>query len=372
MNADDPMDYKEEMRIQNLSRFNACIQPAIGIKQVPSQKEVTSVLLQLTRKQIMCYQTRIIESAELVKALKDTQHGTPGFQAILTLHEDFIMAASANINPVLLSKVQIYAIIQRHVPWLDSKSIGRLLTSYDTTNTGIMRFVRISTTLLCCFEPAMIKLASSLDKNSKQWSNYYISNDSMELGRSPHSFGGYEGCSRKATQQSHTIGDNEILTEVEWKDFRGEIFVIRFLHKMYSDCNGCTQSMIGKDPVMKLEDLKELFTCCVTSTDEESMMEKLLEPMLQYLLLKLSGESLTDSIDRTQNITSDSLLAGSLKAEKVLKYARLKSLFSQLVLDIDSLVDAVLVYPNVLREFIRQMRHFRKAASQLIIGRKSV
>ncbi len=370
LNSIDPMDYKAEMTVQNLTSFNACVQPKIGILHVPSQNEVTSILVQLTRKQIMCYQTRVIESARLVKALKDAKHVTPGFQAIIALHHDFVRTASVNINPQLLSKSQIQSIVQNHVPWLDGKSVGRLLTSYDTTNTGIIRFVRISSTLVCCFEPAMIKLASALDNNNKKWSNYYISNDSIELGRLPksqRSASTSSDLSRNGKSQRSILdmlSSEDTLTEGEWRDFRGEIFVIRLLHKMFCDSSGYlglensqSQPVVAR---MKLEDVREMFTCCVTSTDEENKMDIIIGPMVQYLMVQLSKELVGIDPNVRGNIGTDPVLATTVRVDKVMKYGGLKSLFSQLTLDEEMLVDAVLVHPNVLREFISQVRKFRK------------
>ena len=416
-NDKDPLDYKDNMLVKSVHSYSACIQPSVGIHHVPSKKEVTDVLLQLTRKQILCYQARIIESGALIKALRNTRHETPGFQAILSLHKAFVDASAINMNPFLLSKGQIFQIIQRQVPWLETACISRLLSSYDTTNTGLIRYPRISCTLLACFETAMINIATALDRNKEKWSKYFVSSDemaSLASNNNNNSSSGNKSVASsntsktktkstaslytKKTKDSFKHGDvtlstvsmEDLLTEDEWKDFRGEIFILRFLHQFYAECSGFVQEQVdpkklmkdnnssqllkdlaSKQPVamMKIEDLRELFACCVMGTDDEQIIDKLLQPMVQYLFEKMSKPTLdNESISHQHLVSTDHTLASTLNSSMVLGYTGVKSLFSQLAVTIDDLIDAILLHPLLLREFIRQIRAFREPAQPYIFG----
>lgn len=78
----------------------------------------------------------------------------------------FINAASSNANNWLLNRNQISEVLMNHIPWLARENKHRLLLSFDAQNTGLIKYVRLSSTLLCCSEPAMIKLCTVLNRTS--------------------------------------------------------------------------------------------------------------------------------------------------------------------------------------------------------------
>lgn len=107
---------------------------------------------------LICYD---IYSVTL-QALQDIRHPTPGLAAIVDFHRSCVDAACLNPNSWTLTRNQISSVLSRKVSWFDIEAKQRLLTSYDHHQTGKIRFVRISTALVCCTRPAMTELMSLL------------------------------------------------------------------------------------------------------------------------------------------------------------------------------------------------------------------
>eukprot|EP01039_Chlorochromonas_danica_P007213 gene7213-7979_t len=285
----DSLDYKDNLFVRSTGNFNACIMPSLGIGSAPSQRELTKALFDITRKQIICYSARIVEIGSLIRAIRDSKHRTPGLQAIFTLHRACISNATLSTNPFLLSRKQLHGVIQSELPWAEASSIDRLLLAFDNTNTGYLRFVRITGTLLACFEPAMASLAVSLDRT-----------------------GG------KAWRQLP-----------DYSELKAEVFVLRFLHRLYCECLGFddrdpTKSTSPEEARMLVGDLQELLTCCSSSPEDEKSIEELLRPFVQ-------------SCGAVDTISAEEMLTGLVQHEAL------------------------------LRDFIRQVKAFRVAAQPYIL-----
>jgi hypothetical protein len=259
--------------------------------------------------------------------------------------------------------------------------------------------VRIVSTLLCCCEPAMVNLAGALDKNRNFWNKYYISDDERRAGRltMESSVSSVALSSSSSTTSAtatatvrHSVNTSSrmksaenCLTENEWKDFRGELLLIRFLHQLYCECagfveetqdfkkgrNSATVDVPPSQPTMRLEDLQEMFTCCVTNLEDEHTMIREIAPMLEYLFKKLhSPTENSREAELGMALKSDNLLAHMVNAENILKFGSIKTMFSRLTVTVDDLLDAVLTHSSVLKEFIRQVRNFRKEAQPYVLG----
>lgn len=188
----DPLDYKDDIFIKTISRYNAILQPATGYQATPSRKEVTEALLKLTRKQILFFHARVVEIGALVKAMKALDHPTPGLEGFLALHRGFVTAAGINTNPYVLSKAQIVHVMQRQLPWLPVDAVNRLLQSFDNTNTGILRFVRIVCLGICCLEPGLFTLAAAVDNIQREKLQEYVDFDVFRAvdSKKAHAAGG--------------------------------------------------------------------------------------------------------------------------------------------------------------------------------------
>lgn len=284
----DVLDYKDNMFVRSTGNFNACIMPSLDIGSAPSQRELTKALFDITRKQIVCYSARIVEIGSLIRAIRDSKHSTPGLQAIFALHRACISNAALSTNPFLLSRKQLHGVIQSELPWVEASSIDRLLLAFDNTNTGYLRFVRITGTLLACFEPAMASLAVSLDRT-----------------------GG------KAWRQLP-----------DYSELKAEVFVLRFLHRLYCECLGFddrdpTKAQHPEEARMLVGDLQELLTCCSSSPEDEKSIEKLLRPFVQSI--------------GAETISAEEMLTGLVQHEAL------------------------------LRDFIRQVKAFRATAQPYIL-----
>eukprot|EP01031_Cornospumella_fuschlensis_P035334 gene35334-42815_t len=115
-------------------------------------------------------------------------------------------------------------------------------------------------------------------------------------------------------------------TEAEMKDLKGELVVIRFLHKMYSECNG---------------------------PEDDQQIAKLVQPLLQEIY---------------DTVTQQGTLPGTspIKVGALMKFQELRTEFGLLSVSSEVLLEAVIKFPTFFREFVRQVRAYRAAAHPYI------
>jgi hypothetical protein len=280
-------------------------------------------------------------------------------------------------------------VFSRSVPWLGMDSIIRLIKSYDPQYTGLVRFVRITTTLLATIQPAMIELASTFNRVRAK---IHITEENKE--------------------------DNELMAE---------LIMIRFLHSLYEECSGGTEwkmvpsaapsevrdgpsneskqlelhsissgtesttkkkkpsntpaYTMKKVPVgMKLEDLPEMFSCCVSCVEDELLMDKRVQQMIEYFYSEAQKKSFL--MQSTSNVATPSLSANRVDiasnessrggnssiSNSILKYPLVKSSVVLSRISQEELIEALQLpqHKEFLREFIRQVRTFRKLAAPFI------
>ena len=63
----DPLSYKDELFIRSVGSYNACVKPEVKIGATPSRSEVTDTLVKLTRKTILSYNARIVETGAALR-----------------------------------------------------------------------------------------------------------------------------------------------------------------------------------------------------------------------------------------------------------------------------------------------------------------
>lgn len=315
VNPLDCMEYKDGAYVRRVRNFNAVIQPSILIGETPSQEEISEALGTLTRKQILCYNFRVVEIGSLIHHLKNSRHETPGLQAVFALHEACISAAAMSTNPFILSRNQLRGVLTKQVPWIDGSSVERLLMAFDNTNTGYVRYVRLSATCLACMEPAMASLAVSLDISSVQIVNQFES-----FNRS---------------------NKNELNMQEYLKDVKAELLVIRFLHQLYCDVVGG-----GNEKRVSFSNLTELMSCCARCPEDEKRISALLMPFVE------------------ERLKMDAL---PIDAEQLLRHDRLQSLVGHQGVTIEELTGGLLHHRALLQEFIDQVKGFRLAARPFIL-----
>ena len=86
---------------------------------MPTREEIQTVLSKAARKNLLAYDTRIVETGALLKALNHHSHVAPGIPAIIQLNKAFIEAAAINPNPWLLKRDQVAFVLKSQLPWLD-------------------------------------------------------------------------------------------------------------------------------------------------------------------------------------------------------------------------------------------------------------
>jgi hypothetical protein len=92
------------------------------------KESVMKAMTALTKQIIYSFDTRIVETGALIKALTDVRLPAPGMAAIIQLHRRFIDAASTNPNPWLLHKRQVTMVLKEMVPWLDNKVNSNIIS----------------------------------------------------------------------------------------------------------------------------------------------------------------------------------------------------------------------------------------------------
>lgn len=524
----DPLDYKDDHLIRPVSKFQAVVQPELGYHATPSRLEVTQTLLQLTRKQILHYHARVIEIGVMVRMMKSLHtHASPGLEAVFTLHAACVRASGVNMNPFILRKQQLIEVLKAQVPAVPEASISRLLLSLDQTNTGIIRYVRLTTAVLAAMDPALLNLSVALEPVTRSIMQAYVTFNVFRAPDSKHSimddgndmslkmlpsglsqmqppnpvkypykeFHPYKpsaastvsdsGNTMRDSSHSHSHVDDvssviseltghqlsgpdafvmpsssvsvlstaaasatssnsghvsplmkgtavasktshttkkvhnalgvERLSEDEWKGIRGEVLLLQLLHQLYCECSGftfTTQSRVqphtqpesstssaklsdakrlGDDvPTMRLEDLLELFSCCVGSADDELRLKELVMPLQQYLFQRLArlpaaflsrgvaipnqpvtNESLPSTEVARGNVPDTVALSSAMDIGTMLKHPELRTLFATLVISWSDLLDAVYLHSDLLREFVRQVRAFRAAVADSTMQRQA-
>ena len=289
--------------------------------------------------------------------------------------------------------LQLVEVFSRSVSWLGIDSIIRLVKSYDPQNTGMVRYVRITATLLATLQPAIIELASTFNRVRAK---IRITDENKE--------------------------DNELM---------GELIMVRFLHSLYEECSGGTEwKMVPSGPSevhgtsneskqlelqaiaeatpsaststskiatatstpgytmkrvavgMKLEDLPEMFSCCVSCVEDELFMDRKVQQMIEYFYSEaqkksflMQSDNTFDSLSPTNRVdimTNNSRGGGSSSSTTIsnsmLKYPLLKSSVVLSRISQEELIEALQLpqHKDFLREFIRQVRTFRKLAAPYI------
>eukprot|EP01038_Epipyxis_sp_PR26KG_P009674 gene9674-13024_t len=406
----DPLAYRDEVLVRNTRTMNILIKPDIKISNyygslssngyAPSRKEVTEIMEQLTRKSIIAYSTRIVETAAMLRALRDIRHPTPGLYAIIDLHSKLIAAASINPNSWLLNRIQLQRVLSNYVPWLSADSIHRLILSYDPQNTGLIRYVRITATLICCLEPSINHLSSTFNR---------VRNKVKKS----------DGSSADDNQAEHGAGD---------LNYVAEAITIRFLHHLYEECGGstkyvgrlnrnenahqfvATEEMLSAKPVadgaapasvtaekisealaaglervgvgIKLEDILEAFSCCVCSIDDEIKMEKEASKLIDIIIERHNDKLESKQAQGTgagglngsvSTNTSNSNVSGAITMNTVMKYPLVRSIADIPNLSVEELLDGIAGQSSFFQEFVRQVKEFRKAAMPYMsIGNRSI
>ena len=191
----------------------------------------TQALTKIAKSALFAYDTRIVETGALVMALQDSKNSAPGLASALKLHRRFVDAASTNPNTWLLHNRQMILVLNDVVPWLGVDVANRLMAAYDPKRSGVVRYIRVSCSIIAASKPAMMNLMADINPDF-------------------HS-------------QTHP----------------GELFLLRLMLSLYEECDGF-QENVGVKPVsgkiaekgIRIEDIIELLSCCCCSIDDQIRM----------------------------------------------------------------------------------------------------
>ena len=141
-------------------------------------------------------------------------------------------------HPRSLYRHQIIEVLKSKVEWLPLETMQRLISAYDSQRSGLIRFIRISVSLLCCVKPAMHNLISLIQKGTAAclvpiwlyfiygylWLTVQKKKDAKKNGYRPEAELDVMDSSVKSTDSSQSTD--------------GLLFLLRLIHGLYEDCEG--------------------------------------------------------------------------------------------------------------------------------------
>jgi hypothetical protein len=324
----------------------------IALNNVPTRSEIQKSLSFVARKTLLGYDTRIVETGALLKALTSPKHSTPGIPAIMDLHHALIGAGALNPNQWLLKREQVAKVIRRKAPWLEENGkhndyeydsgddappgdshgdkgnqgvLRRLISAYDADKSGLVKFVRLSVSLLCCCKPDMANLISLLstmeeklqkarqkeldwDAIQHEKKNYEKTDKLKTTSTSTHGhihdagdFGNGTGAygveDVDCDNFSHSSTSSILSAAAHFKNkYGGEVYLLKLIHGLYEDCEGTfspeelatrgshTRSLAEPGMGIRIDDISEALCCCSCSIEDELVMGKLVDT---YLIQRL-------------------------------------------------------------------------------------
>ena len=241
MHDNDPTTYDRGVSVSQLGNYAVAVQ-SNPLKSRPSRNKVMSTVNDITRRDILMHDTRIVELGTVIKALQDNRLEAPGIASILDLHTRLLDAASLNPNPWVVHRKQFMSTITQFLPWVPREVFGRLFSAYDPKHSGVIRFVQMSAALVAGSRPQMADLIGILSEDTRDF------------------------------------------------EFAGEIVIIKLIHYFYEQCEGGKQEEFSyhnaeddytSEPVsqsemlaaeggvgMRLSDLAEALSVCAVSESE--------------------------------------------------------------------------------------------------------
>ena len=264
----DPVQYRPSYSVKTVGRFSVLTRASTEAGGVPTRQDIDRALSSLCKKSTLCYDVRLVETGAAARALWDSRNPAPGVAAVVALHRAFVSAASLNPDPWVLSRQQAHSTIIGSVPWLGGDVASRLLSAYDPQRSGLVRYVRLSVSLVCCARPAMTNLITLLNKGYK----------------SKHT---PKSADYDSDDEEHRLAKLASAHE-------GELFLLRLIHSLYEECEGrvsaeavldeCGRQVTAARSVgMRIEDVFESLSCCCLRIEDELAMERAVKPLLQMI-----------------------------------------------------------------------------------------
>ena len=187
--AIDPKMYTKSSMNTQYGTYNVTIKEPV-IKDLPSKEYINKAMTQISKQVLISYSTRIVETGAALRALQSSKHEKPGIAAILALHSAMISAAAFNPSVWELSRIQFKHVLNEQIPWFENEAVERLASAYDPQKSGVIKYSRLSASLMAGNRPAMGMLMTTISRDPDK------------------------------------------------VDGSGNVFLLRFLHSLYEDCDG--------------------------------------------------------------------------------------------------------------------------------------
>lgn len=145
-----------------------CVHAAHRTSSSPSQISFCNSLqtsLNLTQESILTFDTKIIETGALIKAVLDRRNQRPGISKLFDIFRTLRSCSALCGDPHVLSVMQIASVLNTELPWLDPGSVGRLLRAHDPHRTGLVRFIRILLPAIAYIAPLTVDRVAFVEKD---------------------------------------------------------------------------------------------------------------------------------------------------------------------------------------------------------------
>jgi hypothetical protein len=94
----------------------------------------------------------------------------------VNLLSSMVDAASMNPDPWALSREQLCQLVSDKYPWYSKEALSRLLTAYDTSGNCLVRYIKLSLSLICAVHGSSLEV-----KPGKTTGLFKYSDDGLQL-----------------------------------------------------------------------------------------------------------------------------------------------------------------------------------------------
>ena len=165
--SNDAIAFQDEITVRRVGSLAACFPTSSSSSSSPSSlltyKQVVQSTLQLAQREILSFDTRIVDTASLIRAVQDSRNPSCGLPTVFSLCRRCRAAALLNVSAAVLSAAQCVSIFLASLPWLPETSLRRLILAYDPDRTGFVPFMQLLLPVVTHLAPALNNLVAFID-----------------------------------------------------------------------------------------------------------------------------------------------------------------------------------------------------------------
>lgn len=174
VSALDHTAFAMDTRSKSTGSFNVTLHDDAQLRQGSiSVNMLHRSALALGQLDMLAFDTRLVETGALVKALGDPRNDSPGIPSVFRLVRLFRQVSCVNADSSVVSVSQAASVLCSTLPWLSIASIHRLLAASDPSRTGFVRYVCMLLPVVAYFSPNSSDLVAfvEMDKHGKKYAS---------------------------------------------------------------------------------------------------------------------------------------------------------------------------------------------------------